>query len=121
VTGDKAFYAGGTDAKCVKHWTNLEAGSVVLRFSPQARRRNPVDCRARRRAEVKAEHVVLSDLSRAKAKVIDSSGSDPSTGLTEAEVQERLQRYGYNEVLEKKKNPLVSFLRKFWGLSTRFR
>ena len=66
---------------------------------------------------MKAEHVVLSDLSRAKAKVIDSSGSDPSTGLTEAEVKERLQRYGYNEVLEKKKNPLVSFLRKFWGLS----
>jgi H+-transporting ATPase len=36
-------------------------------------------------------------------------------GLTAAEVQEQLQTYGYNEIVEKKVNPVVKFLRYFWG------
>lgn len=44
-------------------------------------------------------------------------GVDPEAGLTQTAVQSRLQEYGYNEVPEPKKRPLVAFLRKFWGLS----
>jgi H+-transporting ATPase len=37
------------------------------------------------------------------------------TGLTKAEVQRRLGEYGYNEIPEKKRNPLLKFLSYFWG------
>jgi H+-transporting ATPase len=36
-------------------------------------------------------------------------------GLTASEVQRRLQIYGLNEVAEKKINPLVEFLLRYWG------
>ncbi|WP_252896861.1 cation-transporting P-type ATPase [Metallosphaera hakonensis] len=36
-------------------------------------------------------------------------------GLTSDEVEQRLQKYGPNEVKEKKRNPLVNFLQKFWA------
>jgi H+-transporting ATPase len=39
------------------------------------------------------------------------------TGLSSAEAQEKLKQYGFNEVPEKKLNPILQFARKFWGLS----
>jgi H+-transporting ATPase len=36
-------------------------------------------------------------------------------GLSAAQVQERLQRYGPNEIVEKKVNPVVKLLGYFWG------
>ena len=36
-------------------------------------------------------------------------------GLTREEAQERLTRYGYNELPEEKVNPLLKFLSYFWG------
>ncbi len=36
-------------------------------------------------------------------------------GLTDAEVQQRRAKYGYNELPEKKVNPLLKFLSYFWG------
>jgi H+-transporting ATPase len=42
---------------------------------------------------------------------------DPDKGLTQNEVTERLGKYGYNEVPERRKNPMRGFLSKFWGLS----
>ncbi len=36
-------------------------------------------------------------------------------GLSESEVRERRERYGYNELPEKKENPLLKFLTYFWG------
>ena len=41
-------------------------------------------------------------------------GSSPA-GLTQAEAQLRLAQYGYNEISEKKINPLIKFLSYFWG------
>jgi H+-transporting ATPase len=41
-------------------------------------------------------------------------GSSPD-GLSEAEAQKRLTRYGPNEIEEKKTNPFLKFLTYFWG------
>ncbi len=39
------------------------------------------------------------------------------TGLSERECASRQKRYGYNEVSEKKRSPVIKFLEKFWGLT----
>jgi len=36
-------------------------------------------------------------------------------GLSEAEAKSRLKVFGYNEVVEKKRSPVVDFLLRFWG------
>lgn len=36
-------------------------------------------------------------------------------GLTESEVENRLKTFGYNEITEKKKNPFLEFLLRYWG------
>ncbi|ARM75175.1 plasma-membrane proton-efflux P-type ATPase [Acidianus manzaensis] len=36
-------------------------------------------------------------------------------GLTEEEAQQRIKKYGYNEVKEKKQSPVIKFLKKFWA------
>ncbi|KAI8875309.1 plasma-membrane proton-efflux P-type ATPase [Backusella circina FSU 941] len=41
--------------------------------------------------------------------------TDPSTGLTTAEVEERLQKFGPNELPERKTNPFLKFLSYFLG------
>ena len=37
------------------------------------------------------------------------------SGLTSAEAKNRIQQYGYNEISEKKTNPLIKFLSYYWG------
>jgi H+-transporting ATPase len=39
------------------------------------------------------------------------------TGLPSVEVEKRLKRYGFNEVPEKKTIPVITFAKKFWGLT----
>lgn len=36
-------------------------------------------------------------------------------GLAESEVGKRLEIFGYNEIVEKKKNPFLEFLLRYWG------
>lgn len=36
-------------------------------------------------------------------------------GLSEREANARLQKYGYNEITETKKNPVLRFLKRYWG------
>ncbi len=38
-----------------------------------------------------------------------------TNGLTEEEVQRRLQIFGFNEVAERRKNPVLAFLSRYWG------
>lgn len=43
---------------------------------------------------------------------IPSSSPD---GLSRAEVEQRLAQFGYNEIPEKKRSPVLDFLSRFWG------
>jgi H+-transporting ATPase len=36
-------------------------------------------------------------------------------GLSEAEVKNRLEKFGSNEIIEKKTNPFLEFLLRYWG------
>jgi plasma-membrane proton-efflux P-type ATPase len=42
---------------------------------------------------------------------------NPDTGLARAEVDVRRKQNGYNEVAEQKGHPVLTFLKKFWGIS----
>lgn len=41
--------------------------------------------------------------------------TNPTTGLTEAEAAQRLEQFGYNELVEESVNPFLKFLSYFWG------
>ena len=43
--------------------------------------------------------------------------SNPSAGLTQTEAKDRIKQYGANAVEEKQQNPIVAFLKRFWGLT----
>jgi H+-transporting ATPase len=44
-------------------------------------------------------------------KALDAS----LNGLSEEEARKRIEKYGYNEVREEKRNPIVEFLSRYWG------
>ena len=60
-----------------------------------------------------------SDATRAAAPTIVETlaklGVDDKTGLTQAEVQERLKKYGPNALVEKEKSTWSALLAYFWG------
>jgi len=58
------------------------------------------------------------DLGRAPLEeVLATLSVDVQAGLSDAEVDARLQRFGPNEIPEQKPHSLREFLKKFWGLS----
>jgi H+-transporting ATPase len=48
-------------------------------------------------------------------EIIDKLSSDTESGLSEAEAQKRLDKYGKNDIVEKKTSPITKFLSNFWG------
>jgi H+-transporting ATPase len=67
---------------------------------------------------VKENGTTNVDLAQARTtEVLESLQTNLDSGLSEAEAQRRLAQYGPNEVAEKRKNPFLGFLKKFWGLS----
>lgn len=50
----------------------------------------------------------------AESELLKRLGSTPD-GLSNAESQSRVAQYGYNELAEKKVNPILKFLSYFWG------
>jgi H+-transporting ATPase len=46
------------------------------------------------------------------------AGVDAANGLSVEEAKKRLTEHGYNEVPEKKPNPVLRFAAKFWGLTS---
>lgn len=62
-------------------------------------------------SQLDKDHVLKSPT----ADLIRELGTDPQRGLTSADAENRLSRYGPNEVPEKRRNPLKSFAGKFWG------
>lgn len=46
---------------------------------------------------------------------VQKSLSSPPDGLSQVEALNRIEKYGYNELSEKKGNPLLKFLSYFWG------
>jgi H+-transporting ATPase len=55
------------------------------------------------------------DLKSLSLQELQAKLESSSAGLTQAEAQRRLVQYGYNEISEKKENPLIKFLSYFWG------
>jgi H+-transporting ATPase len=58
---------------------------------------------------------VSSEMSDDDASKILARLSSSKNGLTTSAVAERLQKFGPNEIPEKKKSPLLNFLKNFWG------
>jgi H+-transporting ATPase len=49
------------------------------------------------------------------AEILAKLGTDPKTGLSPAQLQERLKKYGPNALAEEKKSALSALLAYFWG------
>jgi H+-transporting ATPase len=54
----------------------------------------------------------MIDTTRLKEELV---AQPESGGLSQAEVPQRLEQYGYNELPEKQTNPILKFLGYFWG------
>lgn len=58
------------------------------------------------------------DFTKASAEeVVTSLLTNMGTGLETGEIESRVKQYGFNEVPERKDNPLLRFMKKFWGLT----
>jgi H+-transporting ATPase len=59
--------------------------------------------------------LTTEDAKKAGIKELLSNLSSSEKGLKSSEAQTRLQEFGPNEISEKKVNPIVKFLKYFWG------
>ncbi|MGD0081106.1 MAG: plasma-membrane proton-efflux P-type ATPase [Methanoregula sp.] len=64
--------------------------------------------------EIQEDNPASPDASRSAGELAEILTTGPG-GLSTAEVQRRLQKYGYNDIPEEKKHPLLKFLGYFWG------
>ena len=61
--------------------------------------------------------ITLEPIRRREPAMNPSPSTDPETGLTSDEVQQKLNQYGPNEITEKRPSRAFSFLKKFWGVT----
>lgn len=59
--------------------------------------------------------VNTDNIKKATTKDLFKKFSSSEKGLSASEAKERLQKYGYNEISEKKISPIIKFLSYFWG------
>jgi len=69
----------------------------------------------RKTVEKKTEKTRIPKGKQESLEILKQRLGFSEAGLTDAEVQGRQAEYGYNEISEKKKNPLIKFLSYFWG------
>jgi magnesium-transporting ATPase (P-type) len=57
-----------------------------------------------------------ADVQDAKKPPTETKGNS-TTGFSQTDVAALLKQYGYNEITENKRQPLLNFLSKFWELT----
>jgi len=57
----------------------------------------------------------IEDMKKVSVKDLFLKLASSENGLSASEAKERLEEYGYNEIPEKKVNPILKFLKYFWG------
>jgi len=57
----------------------------------------------------------ISEIKKLSVEDLFKKFSSSENGLSDSSVKERTEEYGYNEISEKKVNPLMKFLSYFWG------
>jgi H+-transporting ATPase len=65
--------------------------------------------------ELMDKNIIAKDIVNETASTATHLSDADSEGLTQVEAEQRLTKYGYNELLEEKANPLLKFLSYLWG------
>jgi plasma-membrane proton-efflux P-type ATPase len=66
----------------------------------------------------KSSHATAPDIAAASvADALTALHVNPDIGLARSEVDVRRKEHGYNEVAEEKRHPVLTFIKKFWGIS----
>ena len=61
------------------------------------------------------EIIETEDLKKLSIQELFKKFSSTEAGISDTSVNERFKQYGYNEISEKKVNPILKFLSYFWG------
>jgi H+-transporting ATPase len=64
---------------------------------------------------MKSDTSTLEELKKLSVEDSFNKFSSSNKGLSDDSVKERIGKYGYNEISEKKVNPVLKFLSYFWG------
>ena len=57
----------------------------------------------------------ISEIKKLSVENLFMELSSSEKGLADASIKDRIEQYGFNEISEKKVNPIVKFLSYFWG------
>jgi H+-transporting ATPase len=61
------------------------------------------------------EIIETEELKKLSVEELFKKFSSTEKGISDSSVSERIKEYGYNEISEKKVNPIIKFLSYFWG------
>lgn len=111
LLGDKAKHGDGEVVSHKKINEEQMAADRAIVAQVRPRRVGWADARARRGALCSLPPTSDDRSASARARL----QTNQTTGLSSAEVEDRRRTYGFNELDEKKVNPLLMFLSYFWG------